>query len=556
MKATKEYILRGGTIVDAAAGTTLLADVHIKDGKIAKIGQIDCKEAEVIDCTDKIITAGYINAHVHIESSMALPSIYGSAVLPWGTTSVIADPHEIANVGGAEALRLFLQLASQAPINIYTVIPSSVPATPYDTNGAGKLLAEHLTEFVGRPDVVGLGEVMCCNNVVARDPEIMDKIALFKDYVIDGHMAGLPEELFDAYISAGIHNDHECIDSEGLMQRYNRGLNIYVREGDAARNSRELLSYAFQHNLDANRFAFATDDKHLATIAFEGEVAYQVAMARDLGWSWPDVAKMASYNTSRFYKLPNIGNVQEGFIADLVVTNDMGLGVYYVFKNGILVAQNGQLEEGMINDVRTNYEFTNTVSFKQLTADDFIMPEEAKQWALSLVKEQLITQLETLAENEWKSLPMLATIERYGKNGNLAMCPFKGYNIKNGAVATSVSHDSHNVVCAGDNPEDMALAANRLREIGGGYVVASCGNILCEMALPAFGLMSHEDAATIAANISAAESAAYSLDVSFEINPFTTLSFVALPVIPFVRLVDTGLYDVINNKFLYKVNMD
>lgn len=546
---TRDILLKGGHVADGETGLLYKSDVLVSDGKISRIAEdITDTNAETIDCYGKIITAGFIDAHVHIESSMVLPEAFGEAVLPHGTTSVIADPHEVVNVAGASGLHEFLDEAAKAPIDIFTVVPSSVPATPLDTNGAGKFLASDMAEFVSRPDIVGLGEVMCVYDVVEGNHEILDKIALFRNKTIDGHSTGIPEDILDKYIAAGIQNDHESNDTASMLARYSRGMNIYIREGSAARNANDLLSCVRDERLDISRFAFCTDDKHLATIAAEGHISYIVRMARSMGFSWGAVARMASYNPCRFYRLDNRGNIREGYIADIVVTDDTCDNISLVIKNGRKVAADGKL----IHDIRrtSNKTFANTVHFRHLTPDDFAIPQSLCNIAIGLVDGQLLTRRIYPSQEECNGLSMLATIERYGKNGNMAVCLMNGYGIHNGAVATSVSHDSHNVICAGDNPADMAVACNRLKELGGGYVIASEGKVIGECALPAYGLMSDRDADTVSATIHELETKAHALGVNPGIDPFTTLSFVALPVIPSLRLLDTGLYDVDEGKFI------
>lgn len=543
-------LLTDGSVVDVATGRMLDADVLIRKGRIERIGRPLTASADTtIDCSGRVITAGFVDAHVHIESSMVLPHAFGEAVLPHGTTTVIADPHEAVNVGGASALDVFLEEARLSPTDVFTVVPSSVPATPFDTNGTGEFTANDMKPYVCRDDVVGLGEVMCFVDVKNKRKEILDKINLFKDKTIDGHTAGMPEEWVEEYAAAGVKNDHECVSAEALLHRYACGMNIYVREGSAARNARELLTAVKAHGLDTKRFAFCTDDKHLATIAREGHISYIVRMALAMGFSWPEVALMASDNACRFYGLKDRGRMAEGYRADIVVTDADCRHIDWVIKDGRIVAQNQSVltDDSHHKEVR---QFANTVKFRTLVSEDFTLPERLRHVALVLTEGQLLTKLKHLEGDAWRSLPLLATIERHGRNGNMAVCLLEGYGIRGGAVATSVSHDSHNVVCAGDNPEDMALATNALRDMGGGYVVASGGRVVASLALPAFGLMATGDAHSVAERISQLETAAHQLGVNPGIDPFITLSFVALPVIPSVRLLDTGLFLTDTQEFL------
>ena len=538
-------LLRGGKVVDSEAMTVTAADVLIKDGLIAKIGEVDPSEADtVIDCTGKIVTAGFIDSHVHIESSMVLPRTFGMAVLPHGTTSVIADPHEVVNVAGVEGLKMFLDVTDNSPISIFTVVPSCVPSTPYETNGAGHFTAEQMKPFVDDPRIVGLGEVMSFVDVVNGELEMMAKLALFKGRPIDGHTAGMDDSMLDAYVANGISNDHECYDADGVLKRYNKGMNIYIREGSAARNAADLLRCVKDNKLDVSRFAFCTDDKHLSTIAQEGHISHIVRMALAMGFSWQEVARMASLNTCKYYGLANRGNIREGYVADVVVTDDACKEIYCVLKNGKTP------EKCFSETVKKDVKFANSVHFDSLTAGSFALKPSPKHTAIEIVEGQLLTHRVEIADSDVKNYNLLATVERHGKNGNIAVCPLIGYGIVGGAVATTVAHDSHNVICAGDNAEDMAVACNRLREIAGGYVIASGGKVVDEFPLPCCGLMSEVGVEDAIAGISRLETKAHQMNVNPNIDPFITLSFLALPVIPDIRLLDTGLFDVTKSEFV------
>lgn len=545
-----KILLQGGSVADGENMTVRRADVLVADGKIAAVGEgLSSDGAEVLDCTGLIVTAGYTDAHVHIESGMVLPEAFGDAVLPFGTTAIIADPHEVVNVAGGEGLKVFLKECDRARIDIFVCLPSGVPATPLDTNGAGKFTAADMAPFLSHPRVVGLGEVMCFRDAAEGEPEMAAKIALFKGKTVDGHTSGMPESMLDAYVAAGVCNDHECASKESMFARYDRGMNIYIREGSAARNASDLLDGVKERGLDIGRFAFCTDDKHLATIAREGHISYIAALAREKGFGWGEIARMASYDPALYYGLSDRGNIREGMRADIVVTSDDARHVRYVLKDGELVAKDHKLILKHTKSEDKPAVFENTVHLRNFSAEDFSVPERLKNVAIGLVDGQLLTELVRVDEGE-EGLNILATAERHGRNGNLAVCRLKGYGVKGGAVATSISHDSHNAVCAGDNGADMALAFRRLKEIGGGYVIAAGGKIAAELPMPAFGLMATGGAEEVSRRIEEMERVAHAMGVNPGVDAFTTLSFVALPVIPRMRLLDTGLYDTEAGAFL------
>ena len=545
-----KILLQGGSVVDGENMTVRRADVLVADGKIAAVGEeLSSDGAEVLDCTGLIVTAGYTDAHVHVESGMVLPEAFGDAVLPFGTTAIIADPHEVVNVAGGEGLKVFLKECDRARIDIFVCLPSGVPATPLDTNGAGKFTAADMAPFLSHPRVVGLGEVMCFRDAAEGEPEMAAKIALFKGKTVDGHTSGMPESMLDAYVAAGVCNDHECASKESMFARYDRGMNIYIREGSAARNASDLLDGVKERGLDIGRFAFCTDDKHLATIAREGHISYIAALAREKGFGWGEIARMASYDPALYYGLSDRGNIREGMRADIVATSDDARHVRYVLKDGELVAKDHKLILKHTKSEDKPAVFENTVHLRNFSAEDFAVPERLKNVAIGLVDGQLLTELVRVDEGE-EGLNILATAERHGRNGNLAVCHLKGYGVKGGAVATSISHDSHNAVCAGDNGADMALALRRLKEIGGGYVIAAGGKIAAELPMPAFGLMATGGAEEVSRRIEEMERVAHAMGVNPGVDAFTTLSFVALPVIPRMRLLDTGLYDTEAGAFL------
>lgn len=526
-----DFVLKNGTIVDTINRMIYVADVGIKDGIIKRVGNLSADKE--LDCTGKYIAAGFINAHVHIESSMAMPSEYGRAVIKRGTTSIISDPHEIVNVKGTEALNEFLKMCEDAPINIYTVVPSCVPATPFDTNGAGYLTAEDMKPFVHRKEVVGLGEVMSCDEVVNRVPSMMAKIELFKDKTIDGHAIGMTPEKMKLYADAGISNDHECNSYEDVKMRLDAGLKVYIREGSACKAVVPMVKEILKHKDDISNFAFCTDDKHLKDIETEGDIDFCVRSAIKAGMSPLDAFTIASLNPAKFYKLGNVGAVVEGYVADLVILDNLkDFKVLTVIKNGEIY-EDDATKKPYIPDSLKGTVILGDIDESKINPRDDI--------AIRLVPNTVLTEFDK--PDRSKTIAVVA--ERHGKNGNVASCYVNGYGIRNGAVAVSVAHDSHNSVTIGDSKESICVALKRLKEIGGGLVVVKKNEVVGELALSIGGLMSELKYEQIIEESEKVYKAARGLGITNPgIDPFLTPSFISLPVIPHIRLLDTGLFDV------------
>ena len=541
-----KLVLKNAQVVNVFTKQVEQADVAVEAGVIAGVGQYSGEEE--VDCTGLYLCPGFVDAHIHVESTMAVPYEFARAVAMSGTTTVVADPHEIVNVCGAPAVEWLLKASEALPVDIYWMMPSSVPATPFETNGA-PFTAQEMAPFAQMgPRVAGLGEVMCYPDVVAGTGEIYGKLALFAHKHIDGHAPGLSGKALAAYAAAGIETEHECTSFAEAKEKLAAGLAILVREGSAAKNLTAIVEGLLKEGLPTDRFLFCTDDKHLDDIAREGHIRWNVHQAVQLGMPVVDAICMASYNAARVYGLKGVGAIAPGYRADIVLLDDWKqVHVHAVYKDGVPVEQ----KIAAARRVPAPAALTHTMHYAPVTPQQLALPVQGKAHVIEMVPYQIVTRhaVEPVpSENGLfrpnKTYSKLCVIERHGRGGNIAVCPLKGYGITGGAIATSVAHDSHNIIAAGDNDGDIALAVNHLQKTGGGYALAAGGRILGALALPVGGLMSEAPWEQTRDETNAILKQAAKMGIPYHVDPFISLSFMALPVIPSLRLTDCGLFDV------------
>lgn len=541
-----KLVFKNAQVVNVFTKQVEQADVAVEAGVIAGVGQYSGEEE--VDCTGLYLCPGFVDAHIHVESTMAVPYEFARAVAMSGTTTVVADPHEIVNVCGAPAVEWLLKASEALPVDIYWMMPSSVPATPFETNGA-PFTAQEMAPFAQMgPRVAGLGEVMCYPDVVAGTGEIYGKLALFAHKHIDGHAPGLSGKALAAYAAAGIETEHECTSFAEAKEKLAAGLAILVREGSAAKNLTAIVEGLLKEGLPTDRFLFCTDDKHLDDIAREGHIRWNVHQAVQLGMPVVDAICMASYNAARVYGLKGVGAIAPGYRADIVLLDDWKqVHVHAVYKDGVPVEQ----KIAGARRVPAPAALTHTMHFAPVTPQQLALPVQGKAHVIEMVPYQIVTRhaVEPVpSENGLfrpnKTYSKLCVIERHGRSGNIAVCPLKGYGITGGAIATSVAHDSHNIIAAGDNDGDIALAVNHLQKTGGGYALAAGGRILGALALPVGGLMSEAPWEQTRDETNAILKQAAKMGIPYHVDPFISLSFMALPVIPSLRLTDRGLFDV------------
>ena len=540
-----DFILKNGNVIDVKNEEIKQEDLAVKDGKIAGIGHFSGERE--IDCTGKYIAPGFIDAHVHIESSMATPMEFSKAVMPHGTTTVIADPHELVNVKGNEAMEYILEAAQDAPLGIYVMMPSSIPATPFETNGAD-FTAEDMKQWKDHPLVLGLGEVMCYPAVLSKEEQIMKKLELCKGMIIDGHAPGLSGDDLKAYVEAGVMTDHECTSFEEAREKCLAGMKILVREGSAARNVENIVTGLVKEPEFIKKFMFCTDDKHLDTIENEGHISYNIKKSIKLGMKPVQAIQMATYNAAKTYGLDQVGVLEEGKDADIVILDSLeDVAVSCVYKQGKIV--NADFFCKKARPVKES--MLHTVVLKDVSKDKIQVKAEGAIPVIGMVPGQIVTKFlkeEVPSEDGWfkpdSEYSKLCVFERHRGTGNAAAAPIKGYGITNGAIATSVAHDSHNIIAAGDNDEDIIKAVQTIEEIQGGYALVSEGKVLGTLPLTVAGLLSQKPAKDIQREIDDLLKKAWKHGISREIDPFITLSIMALPEIPSLSLTDLGLVDV------------
>lgn len=543
-------VLKNGLVLNVFTNEWLKKDIAIYNKTIIGVGEY---EGEVeYDLSKKFVIPGLIDAHMHLESSMVTPIHLSKMLLEKGTTTIIADPHELVNVKGKLAMDYLLEASETCPLELYFALPSSVPATDFETNGCGEFSAEMMQTYLSHPRIISLGETMRFYDVIMGEEKMSKKLALFKDKVIDGHAPNLSGKNLEAYRLAGVGNDHECVSFEEALEMLRSGFHIFVREGSGARNVEKIISGFVAHGVSLDRVMFCTDDKHLEDIRQEGHISFNVKKAIALGVSEAQAIKMASLQPALVYGLKKKGAIAAGYDADLLILDDVKeMAILKTMKLG------KWLEEYEFTDkVMPNESLLHSVILPDLALSDFSLKKEEQNVVIELVPYELLSKLKKeVVPGKDEFIPnaiynKLCVIERHGHHGRVGLGILKGFGLKKGAIATTVAHDSHNVIACGVSDEDLLLAVNTLKEIQGGYVLVSEGKVLESLPLPLCGLMSLDSSEVVEHKVEKMIRLARSLGVAESVDPFITLSFLALPVIPEIRLTDKGLYDVINGKFL------
>lgn len=557
-----KILLKNAFVVNVFTDELERKDVLLEDERIIGVDDYAETEADITeDMQGKFICPGFIDAHMHIESSMLTPAEFAKACLPHGTTSIIADPHEIANVAGEAGISYMLEVSEGLPLGVYIMLPSCVPATEFDENGA-RLESRHLLPFYEHPRVLGLGEMMNYPGVIAGDKDVLAKIEKTHacGKIVNGHAPLMSGIELDKYIAAGIRDDHECSSAEEGKERIRKGQWVMLREGTAAHNLQDLLPL-FDEPYN-RRCMLVTDDRHPADLINEGEIDNIIRQAVKMGKSPLTGIRMASLQAAEYFGLRDLGAVAPGYLADLLILEDINeVKVCSVFKNGKKVVEKGKLipfEEPSLSAEIRNIVL-NSFHLNELTAQDFyIRPQGSSCRVIRVIPQQLlteewITELDFAHENGIsieRDILKIAVIERHKNTGHMGLGFVNGLGLKKGAIASSVAHDSHNLIVIGTNAADMAAAANAVREMGGGNAVAADGRLLAKTPLPIAGLMSTLSAYKVAEQNEAVRCAVHSLGADDRIEPFMNMSFISLPVIPSLKITSKGLVQVESQKIV------
>ena len=546
-----DLLLKNARVINTFSGDIHRTHVAIHNGRVVGFG--DYKAQQTIDLKGAYVSPGFIDGHVHIESSMVKVPEFASVVLPHGTTSAVIDPHEIANVLGLDGIRYMMASSEDSPLSVFVMLPSCVPASGLETAGA-ELSAHDLGLLLNDERVLGIGEMMDYPGVIYRNEEVLKKILIAKNKVIDGHAPMLKGKQLYAYVAAGIRSDHECTDVAEAREKLRAGMYIMIREGTAAKNLKGLLPLVNSEN--SRKFFFVTDDRHLEDIAREGHIDYLVRTAVRLGVDPIRAIQMATINTAEYFGIKNLGAIAPGYAADLVVFDDLKkMKISKVFKNGKLVSKAGVIEPGVIKEYQGKTR--GTVNVKWIEHEDFALKAESKHArVINVVPNQIVTKMTVekvkedggyVSSDTEKDILKIAVIERHMASGRVALALVKGFGLKKGAIASSVSHDSHNIVVIGTHDGDMYTAAVQVVKMQGGIVAALNGQVLEALPLPVAGLMSDRSAEFVREKQKRLNEIAKMLGSKLS-DPFMAMSFLTLPPIPEIRITDRGLIDAVKFK--------
>lgn len=550
-KKNADLVLKNASIINVFTQKIEINDIAINSDTIIGIGKYDgvCE----IDCSGLFVAPGFIDAHVHIESSMVTPEIFSNLVIKRGVTSIIADPHEIANVLGEEGIEFMLQNSTKGAIDTFFMLPSCVPALEFEDNGA-VLKADDLNRFMDNPQILGIGEVMDVNAVISCNESMLQKIIMACKHHknIDGHCPKVSTTELNAYLCSGISTDHECSNVDEALEKVRLGMYVMLREGSAARNIMDLLPAV--NNKNYHRFLFCTDDRHIENIMEDGSIDNCIRIAIRKGLDPIKAYTIASFNTANCYNLRDRGAIAPGFKADLVIFEDIKkLKIKDVIKNGKIYS-NKETYSKIINKKSVQLDFIKEDLFHIKAIGEIVNVIKVKPGSLETTKEKRKISIENglikKVEEQGEVINKIAVIERHKNSGKHCVGFIEGLGLRGASIAQTIAHDSHNIIVIGDNDKDMEIAVNSIISKDGGIVIVSNGKLLNFLSLPIGGLMTSESPEIVIDKISNLNLLARKYGIKKGIDPFLTLAFMALPVIPYFKITARGLFDFSSFRFI------
>lgn len=549
-RADPDLVLKNATYVNVFSNELCQGDIAVAEGLIVGMGEYS--GSHEVDVSGKIVLPGFLDAHIHLESSLVSPTEFAKAVLPHGTTTVITDPHEITNVMGTDGIEYMLQATEGLPVDVRFMLPSCVPATPLDESGAN-LDYRAIDSFYDHSRVQGLAEMMNAYGVTHGNSEVVSKIVAAQAHhkKIDGHAPDLAGNNLNAYIAAGVYSDHECYRMEDAIAKLQRGQFIMIRDGTAARNLEALMPLLCDKYVE--RCMFCTDDKHPNDLLEKGHIDYIVKKAISLGADPILAIKAACHNAARYFLLNNRGAIAPGYLADFVVIDNFNdFNIEQVYKKGALMCDHGVLTDFPAPEIDPYLveRSHDTFHLRPLVPESF--DDSRPRGVIGMVDGEITTTDAGYADHidVAQDILKIAVVERHHNTKHIGIGYIKGYGLRSGAVATSISHDSHNIIVVGTNEADMAAAAQKVVDLNGGIVVADGGEIVAAVPLAVAGIMSDEPLAVVNDKLEKAKEQCFKMGVSRGIDPFMTLSFMALPVIPTLRITTRGVYDVNSQQYI------
>lgn len=543
-----DLLIKNGKVINVFNESIEEKDVLIHNGIIAGIGDYSSAK-EIIDANGYFISPSFVDAHVHIESSMMIPTEFAASIIPLGTTTIIADPHEISNVAGIPGLQFMMKASNNLPLDVYFMLSSCVPATNMETSGA-RLYVEDLTILKNNERVIGLAELMNYPGVLMKDQEVLDKIVAFRDRIIDGHAPGLSGKDLNAYLASGVMDDHECTNVSEALEKLSKGMWVMMREGSVTRNVQTLLPIL--NDKTKHRIMLCTDDKNPEDLLSEGHINYAISLLLKNGIHLPLAIRLATLNPSLFFGFLRKGGIAPGYEADVIIFKDIS-SIECVIKDGKPVASQGK---PLFDTFVPSHDeaVKNTINMKPLTFEKIrVRQRGSKIRVIGIIPDAAVTEellLEPKIEDGYvvsdtdRDIIKVAVIERHRATGRVGVGFIQGLGLKHGAFATSISHDSHNIIVAGENDKDMLLAVAQLESMGGGIAVAKDEKIIGSLPLPYAGLMTNISVHEIADILKRLNKTVAEENGISKVNPFMSLAFMSLAVIPKLKLTDMGLVDV------------